>query len=154
MDSKTEIQANNLTLEDLAVGQVFRSKSHVVDAEQIKKFAGEFDPQPFHLEEDAATSTFFGELVASGWHTAAITMRLLVSSTPVLGGLVGAGGEITWPRPTKPGDSLHVETEVLEIRPSRSRQDRGMVTVRTITRNQNNESVQIMTSRLVVPRRT
>lgn len=141
----------DIFLEDLVVGQIFRSGSYVIDAEKIKAFAGEFDPQPYHLDEDAATETFFGELVASGWHTASITMRLLVSSIPIKGGLVGAGGEITWNRPTRPGDSLSVESEVMEIRPSRNRSDRGMVSIRSITRNQNGKSVQIMLSRLVVP---
>lgn len=152
MDSKEEVQAGKLTLDDLSVGQVFRSSSYLIDAEKIKLFAAEFDPQPFHLDEEAAKGSFFGELVASGWHTAAISMRLLVSSMPISGGLIGAGGEISWTRPTKPGDSLYVETEVLRIKPSRSRPDRGMVTIRSTTRNQADEPVQIMTSRAVVPR--
>lgn len=152
MDSEAELQAGKLTLDDLFVGQVFRSSSYLLDAQKIKLFASEFDPQPFHLDEEEAKNTFFGELVASGWHTAAITMRLLVSSMPISGGLVGAGGEISWTRPTKPGDSLYAETEVVRIKPSRSRPNRGTVTVRTTTRNQADEPVQIMTSRVVVPR--
>lgn len=152
MDAKTDSSSKHLTLDDLEVGQTFRSGSHNVDAVQIKSFASNFDPQPFHLDDDAAKKSLFGGLVASGWHTASITMRLLVSSAPIAGGLVGVGGEISWPRPTKPGDTLYVETEVLEIKPSRSRPDRGIVTVRSITLNQQGEVVQILTSKLLVPR--
>lgn len=143
----------NLMLEDLTVGQKFRSGTYTMELDAIKKFASEFDPQPFHTDEEGARGTFFGELVASGWHTASVTMRLFVSSTPIAGGLVGAGAEISWPRATKPGDTLYVETEVLEIRPSKSNPTRGMVTVRSTTYNQNNEVAQILTSRMVVPRR-
>jgi acyl dehydratase len=150
---ETKKTAVGLTLEDLSVGQVFRSGSYVIDAQQIKDFARQFDPQPFHTDEDAAKQTFFGELVASGWHTASITMRLVVESTPLAGGLVGASTEVSWPNPTRPGDILHCEGEVLEIKPSKSRPDRGMITVRTITFNQKGETVQILTSKMVVPRR-
>jgi acyl dehydratase len=141
-------------LEDLHPGQRFISGSHAVDKAQIKAFANQFDPQPFHLDEEAAKGSLFGGLAASGWHTAAITMRLQVESgLPIAGGIIGAGGEINWPRPTLPGDILHVESEVLEIRPSRSRPDRGMATVRTETRNQRGEVVQTLTVKIVVPRR-
>jgi acyl dehydratase len=141
-------------LEDLHLGQRFTSGSHTVDEAQIKAFANQFDPQPFHLDEEAAEDSLFGGLVASGWHTAAITMRLQVESgLPIAGGIIGAGGEIDWPRPTRPGDVLHVESEVLEIRPSRSRPDRGIVTVRSETRNHRGEVVQILTVKLVAPRR-
>jgi acyl dehydratase len=125
-----------LFLEDLWVGEQFVSGTHRIDAEQIRAFAEQFDPQPFHLDAEAAKATLFEGLVASGWHTAAITMRLLVESgLPIAGGIVGAGGEITWPSPTRPGDVLQVESEVLELRPSRSRPDRGITTVRSETRN-------------------
>lgn len=153
MDSNIEIKSNQLTLDDLHVGQIFESASHHIDAEQIMSFAREFDPQPFHLDDEAAKDTLFGNLAASGWHTAAITMNLLVASTPIAGGLIGTSADIFWPRPTRAGDTLHVNTEVLDIKPSRSRSDRGMVTVRSITLNQDNRAVQILTSRLVVPRR-
>jgi acyl dehydratase len=144
-----------LYLEDLRVGQRFVSDTHRIDEEQIRAFAGQFDPQPFHLDAMAAKETFFGGLVASGWHTAAITMRLLVKSgLPIAGGLIGAGGEITWPNPTRPGDVLQVESEVLDLRPSRSRPDRGIATVRSETRNQRGETVQGLVAKLVVPRRT
>jgi acyl dehydratase len=141
-------------LDDLQVGQRFTSAAHALDAEQITRFAKEFDPQPFHLDDEAAKGTLFAGLAASGWHTAAITMRLLVDGgAPIAGGVVGAGGEIGWPRPTRPGDILQVESEVLEVTPSRSRPDRGMVTLRSETRNQRGEVVQVLTAKLVVPRR-
>ena len=143
-----------LYLDDLHAGQRFTSGTRTVTEADIKAFAGQFDPQPFHLDNKAAEASFFEGLVASGWHTAAVTMRLLVDSgLPLAEGLIGAGGELTWPRPTRPGDALHVESEILEVKPSRSRPDRGMVTVRSETKNQRGEPVQIMTSRLVVPRR-
>lgn len=146
---------SRLYLEDLQVGQRFVSRSHAIDKEQIKAFAAQFDPQPFHLDEEAAKTTLFAGLAASGWHTAAITMRLLVDSgAPIAGGIIGARGEISWPRPTRPGDVLRVESEVLEIAPSRSKPDRGMVTLRSETRNQRDEIVQILRATLVVPRRT
>jgi acyl dehydratase len=144
-----------LTLDDLRVGQHFESGKHTVDVNEIKAFAVRFDPQPFHLDEDAAKGTLFGALAASGWHTAAITMRLLVESgLPLEGGIIGTGGEIAWPKPTRPGDTLQVESEVLEITPSRSRPDRGIATIRSLTRNQKNEVVQELTAKLVVPRRS
>jgi acyl dehydratase len=142
-----------LYLDDLAVGQRFSSRSLAVDEAGIKTFAREYDPQPFHLDEAAAASSLFGGLAASGWHTAAVTMRLLVGSVPLAGGVIGAGGEIAWPRPTRPGDVLTVGSEVLEVKPSRSRPDRGVVTLRSETRNQRGEVVQTLTARLVVPRR-
>jgi acyl dehydratase len=141
-------------LEDLEVGQRFTSGTHVLDEEQIKAFARQFDPQPFHTDPEAAKSSFFEGLVASGWHTAAITMKLMVESgLPIAGGLIGGGGEIAWPRPTRPGAVLHVESEVIELRPSKSRPDRGMAMVRNETHNQFGEIVQVMTAKLVVPRR-
>jgi acyl dehydratase len=152
--AEAETGGQRLYLDDLEVGQRFRSGSHLIDEAQIKAFAGQYDPQPFHLDEAAGRDTFFGGLVASGWHTAAVTMRLLVESVPIAGGVIGAGGEITWPRPTRPGDQLHVISEIMEVKPSRSRPDRGMATMRSETRNQRDEPVQIMTSRLVVSRRT
>ena len=143
-----------LYLDDLRIGQQFVSQAHVIDEEQIVKFAREFDPQPFHVDPAAAKRTFFGGLVASGWHTAALTMRLLVEGgVPIAGGMVGAGGEIRWPNPTRPGDTLRVHSEVVEIVPSRSRPDRGIVTIRIETRNQHAEVVQRFVGKLVVPRR-
>jgi len=142
-----------LFLDDLHVGQTFTSPSHRLDAEQIKRFAEKFDPQPFHLDENAAAQSLFAGLAASGWHTAALTMRLLVNGgAPIAGGLIGAGGEIAWPKPTRPGDKLHVVSEVMEIIPSRSKPDRGIVVLRSETRNHRGEVVQVLTSKLVVPR--
>lgn len=145
--------AERLYFDDLHVGQRFVSAGREMDEASIKAFAGQFDPQPFHLDAEAAQGTFFGELVASGWHTAAMTMRLIVESVPVAGGIVGAGGEISWPAPTRPGATLHAESEVLELRASKSRPDRGMATVRTETRTEQGQTVQVLVSKLVVPRR-
>ena len=132
-----------LYLDDLHVGQRFVSDAHALDERQVIAFASQFDPQPFHLDDEAAKGTLFGGLAASGWHTAAITMRLLVDGgVPIAGGIVGAGSEISWPKPARPGDILRVESEVIEIKASRSRSDRGMVTVRSETRNQRDEIVQ------------
>jgi acyl dehydratase len=152
MDDRTG--AERLYLDDIKIGQRFTSGTVALDAAQIKAFAREFDPQPFHLDEAAAENSIFKGLAASGWHTAALTMRLLVGGgLPLAGGSVGAGGEIAWPRPTRPGDILQVESEVIAVTPSRSRPDRGMVTVRSETKNQRGEVVQVLTAKLVVPRR-
>ena len=141
-------------LEDFSVGQKFGSSTLRVEEQGIKRFAAEFDPQPFHLDDAAARASLFRGLAASGWHTAAMTMRLLVETgLPLAGGLVGAGGELSWPQPTRPGDILRVESEVQEIIPSRSRPDRGVVVTRIVTRNQRDEVVQILVAKLVVPRR-
>lgn len=142
-------------LEDFAVAQTFGSGRLRVDKERIKTFAAEFDPQPFHLDEDAARDTIFRGLAASGWHTAAMTMRLLVQSElKPAGGIVGAGfDDFRWPRPVRPGDELRVESEILEVRPSKSRPDQGLIKVRTTTLNQNGEAVQVSIGNLVVPRR-
>jgi len=142
-----------LYLEDLYVGQTFVSEPVTLTTDQIKAFAREFDPQPFHLDEAAARDSLFGGLAASGWHTAALTMRMLVQAFPLAGGLVGAGGETTWPKPTRPGDTLTVHVEVLEITPSSSRPDRGMIRTRSETRDQHGEAVQISTVRIVAWRR-
>ncbi len=142
-------------LDDLQVGLAFQSASYVITADEIKRFAREFDPQPFHLNEAAAAETLFGGLAASGWHTAAITMRLLVQSEDSLaGGIVGTGVEIAWPRPTRPGDTLRVFSRVIEVSPSRSKPNKGIVVLRSETRNQNDEIVQVLTSRLVVSRKS
>jgi acyl dehydratase len=142
-------------LEDYAVGQTFGSGRMRVDKERIKAFAAEFDPQPFHLDEALAAGTIFRGLAASGWHTAALTMRLLVEGElKPAGGIVGTGfDEFRWPRPVRPGDELHVESEILEVRPSKSRPDQGLIKVRTTTLNQNNEAVQVQVGNLLVPRK-
>jgi len=142
-------------LEDFAVGQTFGSGRLRLTAERIKSFAAEFDPQPFHLDEEAARDSIFRGLAASGWHTAAATMRLLVESDlKPIGGIIGAGlEELRWPRPVRPGDELRVESEVLELLPSQSRPDQGLIKVRTTTLNQDGQPVQVFTGRLLVPRR-
>ncbi|HXZ08570.1 MAG TPA: MaoC family dehydratase [Paraburkholderia sp.] len=140
--------------DDLKVGDTFITATYEVSAEDIKRFAAEFDPQPFHLDDEAARDTMFGGLAASGWHTAAITMRLLVTSGPKLAnGMLGAGGEIEWKMPTRPGDVLHVESEVMELIPSRSRADRGMLVLRSRTINQQGAVVQSLSAKLIVARR-
>ncbi len=145
----------NRFLEDFAVGQTFGSARLRIDADEIKRFAAEFDPQLFHLDEDAARKTIFGGLAASGWHTAALTMRLLVDSEiKPAGGIVGAGfDDFRWPLPVRPGDELHVASEILEVRVSQSRPDQGVIKLRTTTLNQNGEAVQVSIGNLIVPRR-
>ncbi len=144
-----------LYLEDFAVGQVFRSASVTVTAEDIKAFAAQYDPQPFHLDETAAQATIFGGLAASGWHTVALTMRLLVEGgAPIAGGIIGAGtDELRWPRPVRAGDRLRVDSEVIAVQPSRSRPEQGRLKMRSTTSNQNGEPVLIFVAKLIVPRR-
>ncbi len=142
-----------LYLEDLTVGQTFTSRTHTLEVGAIKDFATEFDPQWFHLDEDDAKQSVFGGLVASGWHTAAITMRLVVEVLPLEGGVIGASGELQWPAPTRPGDTLQAAIEVLELTPSRSRPDRGMGAVRITTRNQRDEVVQTFRVNVLLLRR-
>jgi acyl dehydratase len=142
-------------LDDFAAGLTFRSATARIDADQITHFAAEFDPQPFHLDDQAARGTIFGGLAASGWHTAAVTMKLLVESEfKPAGGIIGIGfDELRWPRPVRPGDELHVEGEVLEVRLSKSNPRQGVIKVRTTTVNQNGEVVQASIGNLIVPRR-
>lgn len=144
----------SLYLEDIAVGQTFESAPHVLTVEEVKDFAGRYDPQFFHLDDEAARESLFGGLAASGWHTAATTMRLLVESVPFFGGLIGAGGEISWPRATRPGDAIRLRSEVTAVTPSRSRPERGMVNMRCETVNQHDEVVQVFTPKIVAWRRT
>src|SRR6201987_3475222 len=148
-------QLSERYLEDFAVGQTFSSGRLRIHGERALAFAAEFDPQPFHLDEAAACRSIFGGLTASGWHTAAVTMRLLVESelNPA-GGLIGAGfDECRWPRPVRPGDELRVECEVIEVRPSRSRPQQGLIKLRTTTLNQDGEVVLTYVANLVVLRR-
>jgi acyl dehydratase len=142
-------------LEDFAIGQTYGSGRLTVDRNRSKAFAAEFDPQPYHLDEEAARRSIFGELVVSGWYTAALTMRLLVDGElKPAGGIVGLGfEEFRWPRAVHPGDELRLESEILDVRPSQSRPNRGVIKVRTTTRNQNGEAVQVSVGNLLVPRR-
>ncbi|KMO34102.1 dehydratase [Methylobacterium variabile] len=144
-----------LYLEDLAPGQVYGSGETLVSEADIVRFAEAFDPQVFHLDAARAASTFFGGLAASGWHTAALTMRLLVESDLRLaGGIIGAGmDELRWPKPLRPGDTIRLSSEVIEVRPSRSRPNQGLAKVRTTTLNQHGEPVQVLTANLLVVRR-
>src|SRR5580700_8647541 len=147
MDQATEARGP-LYLEDLHVGQRFTSGSYQMDADGIKAFAAEFDPQPFHLDEAAARASIFRGLAASGWHTAAITMRLMVTGgLPLAYGVIGVGGDIAWPRPTRAGDILRVESEIVEITPSRSKPNQALVKVRSTTLNQDGEPVQVFTAK-------
>ena len=151
---QTNQTAGHLYLEDLHVGQQFTSGSYLMEKDRIKEFAAEFDPQPFHLDESAAGESIFRGLAASGWHTAAVTMRLLVSDgLPLANGIIGLGGEIAWPRPTRPGDTLRVESEIVDISPSRSKPNQAIVTVRSTTFNQNREPVYVFTVKVLVFRR-
>jgi acyl dehydratase len=142
--------------EDFAVGQIYSSGRHRIDKAQIIAFAKEFDPQFYHLDEEAAKNSPFKGLAASGWHTAAITMRLMVDGEfKPAGGILGVGfDQLSWSRPVRPGDELRVTSEIVELRPSKSRPDRGMIRVQNTTLNQNDEVVQSFTANLLVPRRT
>jgi acyl dehydratase len=142
--------------DDLAVGQTFHGGPLSVTRDDVIAFAECFDPQPQHLDEALAASSVFGELVASGWHTAALTMRMLVdgASPRVAGGVIGAGiDDLKWPTPVRPGDVLTAVSEIIEMRPSRSRADRGLIKLRTTTSNQHGAVVQVLTANIVVPRR-
>jgi len=143
-------------LEHFAVGQIYNTGRLKIDADQIKAFARQFDPQPFHLDEEAAKNSVFSGLAASGWHTAALTMRLMADGEfKPAGGIIGVGfDELSWQRPVRPGDELYAKSEILEVRPSKSRNDRGLIRVRTTTYNQNDEAVQSFVGNLIVPRRT
>jgi acyl dehydratase len=141
--------------EDLKTGDKFGTAEHEMKAEEIIAFGRQFDPQPFHTDPVAAESTLFGRLVASGWHTAAVSMRLMVQGEMELdGGVIGQGMEaLRWPRPVLPGDRLRVETEVEELRPAPARPDRGLIRLHCRTRNQHGKIVQDMTATLLVARR-
>ncbi|GAB2181215.1 MaoC family dehydratase [Denitratisoma sp. agr-D3] len=142
-------------LEDFTVGQTLTSGTISLSRQDIQDFARQFDPQVFHLDPVAAEQTLFGGLAASGWHTAALTMRLLVGcELQPVGGLIGAGvDELRWPLPVRPGDTLHLELEVLEVRASRSRPERGIVRVRMQTFNQHGQVVQSCIANVVAPSR-
>lgn len=144
-----------LYLEDFIVGNIYRNDAReTLSATDIKTFAAQYDPQPFHLDEAAAELSFFGGLAASGWHTAALTMRLLIKTLPISGGVIGAGfEEFRWPRPTRPGDQLRVEVEVLALKFSQSKPQQGFLKHRVTTFNQDDQPVLIMTGNLLVPRR-
>jgi len=139
--------------EDFTVGMKFRSRDMVVSLEDVIAFAKAFDPQPFHTDPEAAKATFFKEHVASGWHTSAVTMRLITESLPVAGGIVGAGvDELRWPTALRPGDTIHLESEVVEMRTFKSRTDTGLVKFLVKTVAQDGRVVQSMMPNVFVPR--
>jgi acyl dehydratase len=145
---------NLLYLEDMSVGMKFSSGTYLMEEAEIKDFALKYDPQPMHLDEAAAQASVFKGLAASGWHTAAVSMRLLITGgLPFAAGAVGLGGEIEWPRPTRPGDVLHLESEIVEIIPSRSKPNQGIVGVRNTTLNQKGEPVQVFTAKILAFKR-
>lgn len=147
-------EMDRLYLEDLRVGQRFMSGTYLMEESRIKEFAAEFDPQPFHLDETAGRASVFKGLVASGWHTAAVAIRLLATGgLPIANGVIGFGGEISWPKPTRPGDVLRIESEIVEITPSRSKPQQGVVTVRSRMLDQNGEVVYLLTAKLLVFKR-
>lgn len=143
-----------LYLDDLYEGQTFVSGDHALDENQIISFAQTYDPQRFHLSNEGAKDSMFGTLAASGWHTAAITMKLLVDSIPIADGVIGAGGEITWPAPTRPDDILRTESTILEIRPSRSKPNQAIVMMESLTLNQLGDLRQRFLCKLVAFRKT
>ena len=142
--------SKRLYLEDLSVGMEFISREHRLDAEQIISFASQFDPQPFHISAESAQHSFFNGLAASGWHTMAITMRLIVECVPLAQGVIGVGGELSWPRPTRPEDIMHVKCTVIDIKPSKSKPDRAIVLLHGITYNQAGDILQDFTGKLLV----
>ena len=145
------VREDSRYFEDYPVGRVFTGGPIAVSEAEILDFARRYDPQPMHTDKAAAEAGPFGGLIASGWLTAALTMRLLIEGgAPFADGVIGAGGELAWPRPVRPGDSLRIESEVLNITPSRSRPDRGNVICKTTTFNQNNQVVQTLTAKLIV----
>ncbi len=150
----TSTGASGLYLEDFKVGQRYESReTYALTQDRAIAFAREFDPQPFHTDSEAAKDSFFKGLAVSGWMTSAITMRLLTSSLDIAGGIIGAGGEISWPSPARPGQVLSASSEVVDVQPSRSRPDRGRITVRTETKDQHGAVVEVFTAHLIVMRR-
>lgn len=145
---------DSLWLEDIRVGDRFNTDEYEISSQEIVDFAQQFDPQPFHLNDQAAVDSFFKGLAASGWHTAAITMRLLVTSgIPITAGIIGASVELAWPSPTRAGDILHVELTVMSVKISKSQPDRGFVTVAYNTVNQEGEIRQRTTTNLLAFKR-
>ena len=146
--------SSGLYLDDFAPGQIYTARPIPISADAIKAYARQFDPQPFHTDEALARATFFRGLAASGWHTASLTMSLVVQALPIAGGVIGGGvDELRWPTPLRPGDELRLEGEIMEVRPSRTKPGQGLMRVRTTTLNREGQAVQTMIANLVVPRR-
>jgi len=140
------------TYEAVQLEKTRRFGSYEVTREEIMRFAEQYDPQPFHVDPEAAEESMFGTLVASGWHTAAITMRLLVDGYLLESGAMGSPGleGLRWKQPVRPGDELSIETEAVDKEPWD--EDRGVVISVTETYNQNDELVQSMRSQVLFPR--
>jgi acyl dehydratase len=148
------IHPMSCAFEDFSVGTDLVSSSCVVTAEDIIDFARKFDPQPFHFDPKAAEKTLFGGLTASGWHTAAVSMRLFIETMDVAGGIIGLGvDELKWPNAVRPGDELRVETEILAARRSKSRPDYGIIRIHNVTKNQHGEVVQSFMANAMLPAR-
>ena len=141
--------------DDLKVGDRFTSEPLEVTEKQVIEFAHKFDPQMFHLTRKSAERTIFKGLIASGWHTGAMTMRLFVQTLNFAAGAIGLGvDELRWPNPVRPGDVLQVETEIIDLRLSRSKPNCGILRLRNVTTNQRGEIVQTMFANAMVPRRS
>jgi acyl dehydratase len=144
-----------LFFEDLSLGDTFKTAEHTVTTEEIIAFGRQFDPQPFHTDPTAAQATLFGRLVASGWHTAALSMGLMVRGEMNLdGGVIGLGvDDLRWPRPVLPGDRLRVMMKIAELNPEPLRPGRGKIKLHCRTLNQDGKTVQEMTANLLIGRR-
>lgn len=140
-----------LYLEDLKIGDQFKSNEYEITLDEIKEFAAKYDPQAFHLDEEVATEhPIFRGIAASGWQTSALTMRLWTECFPVAGGLIGSESSLRWPRPTRAGDRIHVEIEIVAITPSKTKTDRGIVTYVNQTKNQHDDLLMISTTKISV----
>ncbi|MEG0285966.1 MULTISPECIES: MaoC family dehydratase [Vagococcus] len=135
--------------EDFVVGQTFISENYQVPLEEIIEFASKYDPQPFHVDEEKAKDSFFKELVASGWHTASVTMKLWIDSIPFEKGAIGLGVNLAWNKPVRPGDVLHVESTIKEINPSKSRPDRIYMVIESKAIDQDGLVCETMTANLM-----
>jgi acyl dehydratase len=146
---------SDLYLEDVHVGQRFQSEPYHVSETEMIEFARQFDPQPFHLDRAAADASVFNGLAASGWHTAAIAMRLLMTGAmQFVGGAVGLGvDELRWPNAVRPKDTIQLETEILETRESRSKPGYGIVRIRNVATNQHQQVVLSYMANAMVQRR-
>ncbi|MDY6458472.1 MaoC family dehydratase [Acinetobacter faecalis] len=141
-------------LEDLNIGDKFRSRNYEVTLEEIIEFATKYDPQVFHLDEEKAKDhPIFQGIAASGWHTSSIVMRLWTECFPIADGLIGLEGSMRWPKPTRPGDILHVQVELTDIIPSKSKPDRGIVVYSTQALNQHGDVLLNSSTKILVFRK-
>ncbi len=143
-----------LYLEDLNIGDRFKSREYEMTLDEVKTFAQQFDPQVFHTDEEKAKEhPIFQGLAASGWHTSAITMRLWTECFPIAHGLIGSESSLRWPKPTRVGDRIHVDVEIVAINPSKTKLDRGLVSYVTQAKNQFGDVLLISTTKIVVFKR-